>query len=205
MKLADLRRKPYEDVRRHIRDGDTLLFRPRDWVGWLISIGSLLPRAWVAAFGGRTLPNHCHAAKAIWWGDSLWVVQQTRNPYEHFQRLSLLVQQYPGKIDVYTLRAAYSKALQRRVMVESQKDFCLKPYGWRNLLLVIPRHIPLVRRLFPTEGEATQSKWPPFCSMAVVLADRAGGVDSAPGLAARLVEPEDLAQSPVYRYAYTLE
>ena len=48
------------------------------------------------------------------------------------------------------------------------------------------------------------STWPPFCSQAVSMADRQGGIDPVPNLADRLTEPADLSRSEFYEYRFTL-
>lgn len=195
----------YADVRGNIADGDLLLFRPRSWWGWIISIGTLDPRRWVSIFFHGAQPRHSHAARAIWWGNSLWVVQQVSNPYKHLERLSDLVRRYPGKIDVYGRNFPWRCNFRRERANEVHKTVCLRPYGFWNCWRLIPRHLPLVRRLMPIDANDKRLSWfPPFCSMAVSMSERAGGVDPCPGRADRDTEPHHLAESPVYYKKFTL-
>jgi hypothetical protein len=195
----------YAEARPRIRDGDLLLFRPTSFWGWLIAVGTVNPMAWVRVLMGWQRPRHCHAARAIWWRRSLWAVQQTANPYRHLERLSGVVRRWPGVIDVYQLRPRYEKKYDRIRACEVHKSICLKHYGWYNLLRLVPRHLPLLRRLLPRDGnDQERSKWPPFCSMACSMSDRAGGIDPCPNLADRETEPHDLAESPCYAYRLTL-
>ncbi len=56
----------------------------------------------------------------------------------------------------------------------------------------------------PDEDDGEESNLPPFCSQAVSLACRRGGVDPVPNLADRLTEPADLSRSPFFAYRFTL-
>ena len=72
-------------------------------------------------------------------------------------------------------------------------------YGWLNLLGRRLLHLPLFRFLVHARrGRRRDVDWPPFCSQAVSMACRAGGVDPVPNLADRLTEPADLARSAFY-------
>jgi hypothetical protein len=65
--------------------------------------------------------------------------------------------------------------------------------------------LPVVRWLVrPVTDDRANGAHPPFCSQAVAIACRAGGVDPVPNLADRLTEPGDLARSPFFRYRFTL-
>jgi hypothetical protein len=173
-------------------------------VGLIIASDSLRPSKWLRLLTGRYRPKHCHAAKAIWWGDSLWCIQQTSNPLQHFVRLSGYVAKYPGKIDLYKLRYEADRRYHRDAAVEKHKDLCLRPYGWRNIVKLIPYHLPLIRRLLPGDTQETGDTWPLDCSGTCSRSDRAGGVDPRPDLADWATEPESLAASPCYKYVCTL-
>ncbi len=56
----------------------------------------------------------------------------------------------------------------------------------------------------PDEDDAENARTPPFCSQAVSMACRLGGVDPVPHLADRLTEPADLSRSTFFRYQFTL-
>jgi len=125
--------------------------------------------------------------------------------YKHLERLSQLVRRYPGVIDVYQLKDGYKADYDRDLAIETHKSICMRPYGWWNLLRLVPRHFILLRRLFPKDtDDQGKSRMPPFCSMAYSMSDRAGGIDPCPNLADRETEPCDLAESPYYRKAFTL-
>ena len=80
-----------------------------------------------------------------------------------------------------------------------------KPYGTVNLCRAALLHLPVFRFLVPPDADdAETTTWPPFCSQAVSMACRAGGVDPVPNLADRLTEPADLSRSPFYEYRFTL-
>jgi hypothetical protein len=78
-------------------------------------------------------------------------------------------------------------------------------YGWANLCRAALLHLPIFRFLVrPDTNDNGASTRPPFCSEAVAMAVRAGGVDPVPNLADRLTEPGDLARSAFYEYRCTL-
>ncbi len=180
---------PYADARRHIGDGDLLLFRRRG----LISIA------------GRG--EHSHAAKAAWWGHDLFCLEVMQLSGGRAVTLSSQVTPYPGRWDVYEANPEnrwpdYDVAGSTRYM----KRLCGCDYGYWGLMTAALLHLPVVRFFLKadTEDGAVDHR-PPFCSQACVMADRiGGGVDPVEHLADRLTEPADLARSPFYRYKFTL-
>ena len=195
----------YSDARAHIADGDLLLFRPRGWWGWLISVGTLNPWRWIEIFYCGLHPQHSHVARAIWWGKSLWAVQQISNPYKHLERMSELAQRFPGCIDVYGRNFPWRCNFHAAKACEAHKSLCFRRYGWFNVLRLLPRHLPLIRRLMATDTDDQRTSWwPPFCSMAFSMSERVGGVDPCPSRADRDTEPHHLAESPVYYKKFTL-
>ena len=80
-----------------------------------------------------------------------------------------------------------------------------KPYGRWNLFRAALHHSIVVRLLLaPAEDDLEIGRDTPFCSQAVSLACRLGGVDPVPNLADRLTEPGDLARSSFFEYGCTL-
>jgi hypothetical protein len=181
---------PYSAARRNIRDGDLLLYRPRDWYTRLIAVA------------GRS--GYVHAAMAGWWGGRLMNVEMTSGG-GRAQLLSNLVERWPGAIDVYRANAA-RRRFSRQAAVRAMIEITGKRYGWFNLFRAALFHMPLVRFIVsPDVDDAEDSpRWPPFCSEAVAMACRRGGVDPVPNLADRLTEPADLSRSPFFAYRFTL-
>jgi hypothetical protein len=179
----------YSEARCAIRNADLLLFRRRDRIG-----------RWIAV-AGRS--EYVHAAMAGWWKDRLMCVEMTSSG-GRAQLLSNLVEQWPGAIDVYranVLHRRFSRERALRVMI----GITGKRYGWINLFFAALLHLPVVRFFVrPAMDDAETDTRPPFCSQAVSMADRAGGVDPVPNLADRMTEPGDLARSPFYEYVFTL-
>jgi hypothetical protein len=179
----------YSEARREIGDADVLLFRAR----------GLLWRA--VAVAGRS--EYTHAAMAGWWNRRLMCVEMTSGG-GRAQLLSNIVEQWPGVIDVYALKESQllfsrSRAIHAMIAITG------KDYGWWNLLAASLYHLPVFRFLVPPDPEDTETTdWPPFCSQAVSLAMRAGGLDPVPQLADRLTEPGDLARSAILEYRSTL-
>lgn len=179
----------YAEARREIRDGDLLLFRPR----------GILCRA--LAVAGRS--KYTHAAMAGWWGDRLMNVEMTSGG-GRAQLLSNIVVRWPGVIDVYEANAA-RRRFSRKKALAAMIAVTGKPYGRWNLFRASIYHLPLVRFLAsPDANDLETTAWPPFCSQAVAMACRAGGVDPVPELADRLTEPGDLARTTFFKYRCTL-
>jgi hypothetical protein len=180
---------PYADARREIQDADLLLFRRRNRIARLIAVAGRSP--------------YVHAAMAGWWRDRLMCVEMTSTGGQA-QLLSNLVARWPGVIDVYRVNSA-GRRFSRRRALQAMIGITGKRYGWLNLCRAALLHTPVCRFLIgPDANDLATSTWPPFCSQAVAMADRQGGVDPVPNLADRLTEPGDLGRSAFYEYRFTL-
>jgi len=179
----------YRDAREAISDADLLLFRPRDWYTRAIAVA------------GRS--EYVHAAMAGWWADRLMCIEMTSGG-GRAQLFSNIIERWPGACDVYRANAA-RRRFSREKALAAMIAITGKPYGKWNLLRAAILHTPVFRFLVPPDmADDDQSPWPPFCSQAVAMACRAGGVDPVPNLADRLTEPADLARSPFFEYRFTL-
>lgn len=181
--------KNYIDARRDIRDADLLLFRRRNRLTRLIAVA------------GRS--EYVHAAMAGWWNGRLMCVEMT-SCGGRAQLLSNIVRRWPGVVDVYHANAVHRRFSRRRALL-AMIGITGRQYGWMNLCRAALLHLPAFRFLaLPDTNDLEHSTWPPFCSQAVAMADRAGGIDPVPNLADRLTEPGDLARSAFYEYRFTL-
>ena len=183
MAIMDTALVPYNVVRRKIRDGDLLLFRPRGlWT-------RLIPVA------GRSV--YAHAAMAGWWEDRLMCVEMTQGG-GRAQLLSNLVEQWPGVIDLLPIQTPIPRRFSRARALEAMLEITGQRYGWGNLVRAAFLHLPVFRFLVSPEMEDGANGTPPFCSQALATAYRAGGRDPVPNLADRLTEPGDLARSAFF-------
>ncbi len=183
-----------DDARGQIFDGDLLLFRRRHW-----SIGSLI------AIAGRGV--HSHAAKVAWWGDLPFCCEVREWYGGRAVTLESQVKRHPGRIDVYRVNPEFRwPRYDRLAAVRYMRRLAGCDYGYASVVRAALLHLPMVRLFVrPSLDDTLREHRPPFCSQAVVMADRiAGGVDPVPHLADRLTEPADLAQSPFYKYQFTL-
>jgi len=179
----------YGDMREEIRDADLLLFRRRNWYMRLAEVS------------GRS--QYVHAAMAGRWGDRLMCIEMTCGG-GRAQLLSNVVASSPGCIDVYAVLVRPPRFSRRRA-IAAMIGITGKPYGKVNLCRAALLHLPIFRFFVsPDIDDAKTTAWPPFCSQAVSMAMRAGGVDPVPNLADRLTEPGDLARSAIYQYRFTL-
>ena len=180
----------YSDIRGEIRNADLLLFRRRNRVTRLIAVAGRSP--------------YVHAAMAGWWKGRLMSVEMTSGG-GRAQLLSNIVARWPGTIDVYRANALRQRFSRERALL-AMIGITGRQYGWTNLCRAALLHLPLLRFLVsPDVNDRENSTWPPFCSQAIAMADRAGGVDPVPNLADRLTEPGDLARSPFFEYRFTLK
>lgn len=183
----------YSTVRRKIRHGDLLLFRHRGLPGRLIAAAGRSP--------------YSHAALAGWWQGRLMVIEVRQFRGGRAVLFSHLLRR--GPIDVFAADAE-GRGFDRRRAVGHMLGYTGRCYGWRALLRCALVHAPLLRWcVHPTADDATPvgaraDDLPPFCSMAVAAAIRAGGVDPVPQLADRWTEPGDLARSRFFRYRFTV-
>jgi hypothetical protein len=184
-----LRPIPYSRLRSEIRDSDLLLFRGRGLI----------------AIAGRG--DHCHAAKAAWWGNDLFLLETRPGRGGRAVTLSSQVARYSGRIDVYRANPGERWAdYDRDGAVRFMRRVAGLDYGYVGLLQAALLHLPGVRMFADPATDDAAINWrPPFCSQACAMADRiGGGVDPVPHLADRLTEPADLARSAFYEYLATL-
>ena len=179
----------YADVRQRIAEGDLLLYRRRSLI----------------AVAGRG--EHSHAAKAAWWNGDLFCLEVREWVGGRAVTLSSQVRCHRGRIDVFEANPdnrwpEYDRPEASRFM----RRLAGCDYGWRNLVAAALLHLPCIRLwLRANTDDHSATRRPPFCSQAVVMAERiGGGVDPVRHLADRLTEPGDLARSPFYRYRFTL-
>ncbi len=182
------------DARPRLFDGDLLLFRHRRF-----SVGALI------AIAGRGV--HSHAAKVAWWGDEPFCVEVREWYGGRAVTLESQVKKYSGRIDVFRTNPKFRwPRYDRLAAVRYMRRLAGCDYGYTSVLAASLLHLPIARLFVaPAIDDTHFHRKPPFCSQAVVMADRlAGGVDPVPHLADRLTEPADLAQSPFYEYQFTL-
>ncbi len=181
-------------VRAELYDGDLLLFRRRR-----CTIGSAI------AIAGRGV--HSHAAKVAWWGSEPFCCEVREWVGGRAVTLASQVRRYPGRIDVFRTNPGNRwPEYDRIASIRAMRRLAGCDYGYLSVLQAALLHLPIVRVVVrPSTEDDSCDRRPPFCSQAVAMVDRiAGGVDPVPHLADRLTEPCDLAQSPFYKYEFTL-
>lgn len=181
------------DVQDEIADGDLLLVRRGRSI-----VHRLIGQA------GRS--DYVHAALAAWWGEDLMCLETRGGRWARAVTLKSQVEAAPGRYDVFRSNPGdYAPSFCRPSAVGWMRRLCGRRYGWLNILRVVFSRMLVVRWLVPpvTDDQA-DGRFPPFCSQAVAMACRAGGVDPVPYLADRATEPGDLARSLFFRYRFTL-
>ncbi|MEM6655864.1 MAG: hypothetical protein AAF596_08690 [Planctomycetota bacterium] len=176
-----------------VGDGDLVLFRGKSWVASAIQ---QLGRG-----------EYSHAGMIVYWqGDPMLL--EVREWYGgRAVTLASQVERYPGAIDIFEVNPSnrwpdYQKPPAARVM----RRLAGGAYGYASVLQAALYRLPLFRwwQTPPTDEQQLTSSRPPFCSEAVAMACRTGGVDPVPHLSDRLTEPNDLARSPFFRKRVTL-
>jgi hypothetical protein len=181
-----------EEVADEIRDADLLLWRRGQGL-----VGRLI------AACGRGI--YSHAAMAAWIDGDLVSLETVQFRGARARRLADQVARHPGRIDLYRTNAAYLWDFDPSAAVDRMRAFLGCDYGWWSLWRAGLWHLPFVRLFVRPELDDEANGSPvPFCSQAVSIAYRAGGVDPVPRLADRLTEPQDLARSLFFDYLCTL-
>lgn len=174
-----------------ILDADLLAFRGRSALAWLIQTA------------GRG--EYSHVAKAVRWGGDWYCCECREWKDARAVTLQGQVDRYPGMIDVYRANA-YNRwpAYDRQEAARYIRRLAGSDYGRANVLAASLAHIPIARCFYrPSTDDELVSRRPPFCSQAVVMADRiGGGVDPVPHLADQWTEPSDLVRSSFYGDGY---
>ncbi len=187
MRLVSLR-----EAAADIRDDDLLLWRR----------GSGLTGRLIAACGRGI---YSHAATAAWIDGELCSLETVQFHGARKRRLADQVARFPGRIDLYAANPGGRWAFDRAAAVRRFIAMLGSDYGWWGLVRAGLWHLPLVRLFVrPDLDDCANGSQLPFCSSAVSIACRAGGVDPVPGLPDRLTEPQDLARSLFFSYAFTL-
>lgn len=181
------------DVSWAIQDADLLLFRGTGTISKLISAAGRSP--------------YTHAGLAVWIHGLLFCVEVREFYGGRAVMLASQVEKLPGRIDVFETNP------NNRWTEFDKFDACYRmlkmagsPYGYWSVLRATIPHLPFIRlKVKPVIDDEQESVGPPFCSQAIAIACRFGGVDPVPHLPDRLTEPADLAQSPFFQFRFTLE
>ncbi len=179
----------YSEVRDQIRDGDLLLYRAKQKLS-----NRLIAR------GTRLL---AHAAMAAWWGNVLMLVEMVQTGGGRAVTLSSQVKGWPGQYDLYSTNP-HRLEFNRRLAADAMIRLAGTPYGWRALLRMFVRRLPIVRLCVKPADDDQANGTMPHCSAAITRACRIGGQDPVKNLADWATTPADLGRSPFFRYQFTL-
>lgn len=121
--------------------------------------------------------------------------------------LGAAVANAPGRIDVFRPRRDRWPEYSTARAVDMMRLVTSRRYGYWGVARLALQRIPFLWRFFPIDtrdvidGRTMQA---PFCSHAVAIACRAGGVDPVPRKPDYLVTPADLTWSLLFDYVCTL-
>lgn len=117
------------------------------------------------------------------------------------------VHRLPGRIDIFSVDLERFPELDTAVAAKEMRTLTGMDYGTLGVLRLALRKVPLLWRLWPLDTNDVydiDTIGAPFCSHAVALSFRKGGVDPVPRKPDHLVSPNDLTWSLLFRYEFTL-
>lgn len=168
----------YAGIRREIRDGDILLFRGKSWISRVICRVTGSP--------------YSHAAIVAWWDDRLMVLEAVGKGVV-VSRMSLVVNQYSGKVELWTT----DESLARAEVIRTAQRLLGKRYSPSKLIRNLGRLVFGRPRHDETDPEAPPADF--VCSEFVSRVWRAGGVDLVRDSPDMYTKPSDIAKSPYLR------
>lgn len=198
------------ELRERGRTGDLLLYSGRGLFSWLTRTA------------GRT--RYSHAGMLVR-GEDLnervpeWYVAEMTFRAPGIRTLASVVAKQPGRWEWRPMAEEYRRRIDVLRAAKAMRFLTQLPYGRWGLIRTALTHTPVARwftRPDLTDGRQTcrthkasacgifsEPQWniaqlvrrPPFCSAAVSIACRRGGLDPVPNLADDYTEPADLARS----------
>jgi hypothetical protein len=173
-------RLDYSEIREQIRDGDILLFRGTSWFSRLLRWG--------------TRSQYSHSAILGWWNGRLMVLEAVPTGVMA-SRMSIVVQQYSGDVELWTT----DDDLARAEVIRAAQLLIGRRYSKLKLLRNLRRLIFGRRRDEPGDPDLDAPPEDFVCSEFVSTVWRAGGVDLAKDAPDVFTKPGDIATSPRLR------
>lgn len=168
----------YAGIRRQIRDGDILLFRGKSWLSRVIR--------------RLTRSPYSHAAIVAWWNERLMVLEAVGKGVV-VSRMSIVVDHYSGKVELWTTDAD----LARAEVIRAAQRLLGKRYSPYKLLRNLARLVLGRPRHAEDDPEAPPEDF--VCSEFVSRVWRAGGIDLVADSPDMYTKPSDIARSPHLR------
>ena len=184
----------YPAIRNEIQDGDILLFRGTSWLGRVID------RVRGRITGRVTRSPYSHAAIVGWWSGRLMVLEATPTGVVT-SRMSLIVNQYSGQVELWTT----DEQLSRFEVVRTAQLLLGKRYAKFTLLRTLKRWLLRRGHHAPIAPEAVPEVAPDAAPEDFVADEfvtrmwRAGGVDLGNHASDMVTGPCDIATSPRVR------
>jgi len=210
---------PYDEARKHILDGDVLLYRGRGLLAWAIR------------HMGRS--EYHHVAMAGWTNGgakdpkSRLMAHEMRYTGGQMNLLSSHMRKHAGHVDVYRAADTFTRmrwvpcevngavgmpviehhCFDRKGAVITMRDLCQQgAYGFPQFCMLLMLHTPFLRFfLNPViDDEYPCGYAPAICSEGVAVALRKNFTDVVNNMSDQYTEPADLARSPLLNYMFTL-
>lgn len=168
----------YPDIRDQIQDGDILLFRGKSWTSRFI--------CWM------TRSPYSHSAILCWWNGRLMVLEAVSTGVT-ISRLSLVVNEYSGKVELWTT----DEGLARFEVIRAAQILLGKRYSKFKLIRNLRRLLFGRSHQEPLDPDAPPEDF--LCSEFVSRVWRAGGIDLVNDAPDVYTKPDDIAKSPRVR------
>lgn len=165
----------YAGIRGKIRDGDILLFRGKSWLSRVICRVTGSP--------------YSHAAIVAWWNERLMVLEAVGKGVV-VSRMSIVVNQYSGKVELWTT----DEKLARAEVIRAAQRLLGKRYSPYKLIRNLQRLVFGRPRHEEADPDAPPDDF--ICSEFVSRTWRAGGIDLVGDAPDRYTKPSDIAKSP---------
>lgn len=192
-----------------IKESDVLLFRGHGLVSWLIQRagGGVYSHVGIASVHGETL--ECVEFREFKGGRTVNLETQLSDEghIDVFRPIPKItqfrVEERAGNIIIKEVEKVFKPYCCSLFM----RNLTGLPYGWKRIWLMARHKIPFLRCLVPINQEDAfyMSEIYPVCSTAIAETFERCYVDLVPCKPNVLIEPSDLARSPVLQYLFTIK
>lgn len=200
---------PWEEAKKHLEEGDVLLFRAPGFpsIGWAIT----------AYTGGK----HSHVAIAHYDNGDWQCIEQREfkggrsvNLYSQIKGATIdvyrpnkymyvpTVKANNGGFDVEWERIHFNKTVAENV-TRTAASITGQKYGWRNIWEIAKCYLPFFRLYRRPKGDDAIAR-AYVCSTLVTYSYRKNFIDPCPNLSDGRTTPADIAQSALFHYMFTL-
>jgi len=147
------------------------------------------------------MAQHAHSA-IVFHHNQRWIQLET-SPRRgaNLQSLVSIIEQYPGKIDVFRLERWAATQVDHAEFKRLSLSFVGMRYGWWTLTRIAAMNVPGIWNMVPmTSTEKAENNIIPTCSQMLSHCFLASGLDIVPRTQDWKVVPGDLTKSLAFKY-----